>query len=140
VWLKEAMVSPDETVSYLAQLACWDLEDGGLVIPPPIAPTQPAPHNLELAPGCLLGSGDKEAEFATEWFLSNPNLDREEQEENPARLLDEAKDPQEAAWAVVEAAYDLMVAESPTYPGRSNAGRRGTPHMTFGRASGSAVD
>jgi hypothetical protein len=100
------------------------LEKGGLEIPRPIAPSRPAPHNVELALGVLLGSGAKEAECASEWLLSNPNLDREDQEGNLMRLLDEAKDPQEAAWAVVEAAYDLMVAESPTT--RTNPRRRRT--------------
>jgi hypothetical protein len=80
--LKAAKGSPDGSISYLAQLAWWGLEKGGLEIPRPIAPNQPEPHDLELALGALLGSGPESAADASEWFLSNPNLDRKEQEGN----------------------------------------------------------
>ena len=53
-----------------------------------------------------------EPEEASEWFLSHPNQERAEQEDNLLWRLEEAKSPQEAAAAAVEAAYDLMVAKS----------------------------
>ncbi len=111
-WLNEAKASPDGSVSYLAQLAAWGFEKWLVQVPRPIAPSQPERHNLEDLVEALVGA--ENPEFASEWFLSNPNRDRDEQEGNLVRLLDEAKNPQEAAQAVVETAYDLMVAESAT--------------------------
>jgi len=115
-WLQKAKASPDGSVSYLAQLAWWGLEEGGVEVPSPISPSQPSPHNLENAVGALLRSGRQEAAFASRWFLSNPNLPVEEQARNLAQQLEQAKSPQEAAQLVVETAYDLMVAESATSP------------------------
>ena len=68
--------------------------------------------DLESAVGALLNSGPHPAALASSWFLENPNLDRWEQERSLVQQLRQAKDPQEAAQAVLETAYDLMVAES----------------------------
>jgi hypothetical protein len=114
-WLKEAKASPEEGISYVVQLAWWGLEKNLVHVPRPISPSQPEPHNLENAVGALLGSGAKEAEFASEWFLSNPNLSKEEQEQNLEQQLRDAESPQEAAQIAVETVYDLMVAESATF-------------------------
>jgi hypothetical protein len=115
-WLQKADAAPDPSVSYLAQLAWWGLERGGVTVKRPIAPSQPEPHDLENAIGMRLGSGAREAAQASRWFLSNPNLSFEEQAGNLEMQLREAEDPQDAARAVIETAYDLMVAESPTHP------------------------
>jgi hypothetical protein len=104
--------SPEEGISYVAQLAWWGLEEGLVEIPRPISPSQPDPHNLENAIGVLLGWGSEKAEFASRWFLSNPNLSEEEQAANLAWQLEHATSPQEAAEVAVQAAYDLMVATS----------------------------
>ena len=113
-WLKEAKASPDPAVSYIAQLASWGLEKGIVEIPPPVSPSQPERHNLESAVDALLGAGPQKAELASQWFLSNPNLDADEQAENLAGELERATTPVEAAQIAVETAYDLMVAESAT--------------------------
>lgn len=115
-WLNKADAAPDPSVSYLAQLAWWGLQKGGIVVRCPIAPSQPEPHNLENAIGALLCSSAREAAFASRWFLSNPNLSFEEQAGNLEMELREATTSEEAAQAVIETAYDLMVAESATYP------------------------
>jgi hypothetical protein len=116
-WLKEAKAAPNEDRSYLAQLAWWGLENGIVRISCPIAPTQPTHDEVETAIGSLLGSGPGEAEFASRWFLSNPNLDEEEQAGNLELMLSEAENAEEAAHLAVETAYDRIVASSPTYPG-----------------------
>ena len=116
MWLKEAKEPQDQQVSYLAQLAMWGLDKGLVEVPPPMSASQPERHNLENAVGTLLTSGSRGAEFATRWFLSNPNLDQDQQDANLTSLLDQASTPQEAAQIVVETAYDLMVAESATSP------------------------
>jgi hypothetical protein len=115
-WLKEGRMSPDGSVSYLAQLAFWGLEKNVVNLPRPIAPSQPEPHNVENALGVLLGSGAKNVAFATEWFLSNPNLSKEEQAQSLVSQLEWAENPSQAAQIVVETAYDLMVADSGTSP------------------------
>jgi hypothetical protein len=115
-WLREAKASPQEGVSYVAQLAAWGLEKGVVEVPRPISPSQPERHNLESAVDALLRRGPKEADFASRWFLSNPNLSEEDQAVNLVWQLEQAKSPQEAAQAVVETAYDLMVAASGTSP------------------------
>jgi hypothetical protein len=113
-WLHEAKASPMEGISYVAQLAAWGLEKGIVEVPAPMSPSQPERHNLESAVDALLGFGRQEAEFASQWFLSNPNLSKEEQEDNLVERLRDAETPQEAAQVVVETAYDLMVAASAT--------------------------
>ena len=115
-WLEEAKASPDSTVSYIAQLAAWGLAKGIVEIPRPMSPSQPERHNLESAVDALLGSGPQEVAFASQWFLSNPNLDEDEQAENLLAELEQATTPAEAATVAVETAYDLMVAESATGP------------------------
>jgi hypothetical protein len=108
-WLREAKESPQQDASYVAQLAMWGLEKGIVDVSRPLSPSQPERHELELVVGTVFGW---EPEEASEWFLSNPNLEREEQEDNLAWLLEQAKSPQEAAQIAVETAYDLMVAKS----------------------------
>lgn len=95
-------------MSYLAQLAWWGQENGASV-PRPISPSQPTRDSLESAVGVLLINGPGQAERTSLWFLENPNLDREEQEDNLVRQLREAAHPEAAAQAVVATAYDLMV-------------------------------
>jgi hypothetical protein len=112
-WLREAKVFPEEDASYMAQLAWWGLEKGGLEVWDPIAPSQPSPDNVELLVQTIYGM---DADKASRFILSNPNLSFKEQRDNLARLLEEATSPQDAAWAVIEALYDLMVAENETYP------------------------
>jgi hypothetical protein len=112
-WLREAKASSYENVSYLVQLAQWGLKKGGLAIRRPAAPSQPEHHEVENVLEALAG---RDPAAATEWLLSNPNVDdQEEQEANFLWQLQEAKSPQEAAQAVVETVYDLLVAESATF-------------------------
>jgi hypothetical protein len=113
-WLREAKASPDPEVSYIAQLAAWGLEKGIVEIPSPVSPSQPERHNLESAVDALLGAGPQQAAFASQWFLSNPNLEPDEQADSLANHLDQATTPAEAATIAVETAYDLMVAGSAT--------------------------
>lgn len=115
-WLKKADADPDPTMSYLVQMAWWGLEKGGVRVQQPRAPSQPEPHALESAVSLFLTSGAREAASASRWLLSNPNLSFEEQAANLEMLLREAASPQEAAQVVVEAIYDLMVAESEPSP------------------------
>ena len=84
-------------------------------MPDPQAPNQPHSHDVELQVGHLLGWGRKSAAWANRWLLSNPEVSREEQEANLLRLLEEAKDPEDAAWAVLETVYNRMVVAWPTY-------------------------
>jgi hypothetical protein len=99
-------------MNYLAQLAWWGLEKKQVRVLRPMSPSQPERSDVEEMVNALLGSTWKAAAFATEWFLSNPNLSREEQEQNLEQQLRDAESPKEAAQIVVETAYDLMVAES----------------------------
>ncbi len=115
-WLQEGRMSPLASVSYLAQLAAWGLEKNVVSVPRPTSPSQPERHSLQSAVESLLGDGPQEALHASQWFLSNPNLDEQEQAESLARQLQQAKDPPEAAQIAVETAYDLMVAESANSP------------------------
>jgi hypothetical protein len=115
-WLREAKASPDPVISYLAQLAAWGFEKGIVEVSSPISPSRPEPHNVEFAVDALLGWGPEKAEFASRWLLSNPNLEFEEQADNLEQQLQDANDPAEAAQAVVETAYDRMVAGSATSP------------------------
>jgi hypothetical protein len=116
VWLKRAKASPQVCVNYLAQFAEWGLEKDVVNVPRPMSPSQPERHNVESAVSALLEAGPRQAAFATNWFLSNPNLPKEKQAQNLVRLLNQAKDPSDAAQVVVETAYDLMVAGSATSP------------------------
>jgi hypothetical protein len=115
-WLRQAKASPQEGVSYLAQLASWGLEKGLVDVPAPVSASQPHRADLASAVDALLGFGRAEVAFATHWFLSNPNLAEDEQAESLEQQLDRATSPQEAAQVVVETAYDLMVAGSATNP------------------------
>jgi hypothetical protein len=108
-WLRKAGEPAEPDMSYLAQLAWWGMENGATV-PRPMSPSQPERDNLESALAALLERGPAQAEAATTWFLENPNLDREEQEESLAQRLQTATDPEDAAQVVLEVAYDLMVA------------------------------
>ena len=80
-WLKEGRMSPDGSVSYLAQLASWGLEKG-VNVPVPMSPSQPERDQVESAVNAPLDAGPKNVAFATEWFLSNPNLPKEERAES----------------------------------------------------------
>lgn len=115
-WLREARASPDPAVSYIAQLAAWGLQKDLVEIPRPTSASQPERHNLESAVEALLGAGAQEAAFASQWFLSNPNLEADEQADNLEAGLNQATTPAEAATVAVETAYDLMVAGSATNP------------------------
>jgi hypothetical protein len=115
-WLKEGRMSPDGSVSYLAQLATWGFEKNVVKLQPPVAPSQPEPHDVEQVVNLPLRSGAKSVAHATDWFLSNPNLSKEEQAENLELQLRDAESPRDAAQIVVETAYDLMVADSGTSP------------------------
>ena len=115
-WLQEAKASPDPQVSYIAQLAAWGLEKGIVEIPRPVSASQPERHNLESAVDALLAAGPEKAAFASQWFLSNPNLEQDEQAESLVSELQRVTTPAEAATVAVETAYDLMVAESATSP------------------------
>ena len=123
-WLQEAKASPDSSVSYIAQLAMWGLDKNLVQIPSPLSPSQPDPHNVEIAIGALQGSGPEAAAFASQWFLSNPNLELEEQAESLAVQLDQAATLQEATEIAVMTAYDLMVAGNATSPDRRPPPRR----------------
>lgn len=112
-WLQAAEEFPDSEVSYLAQLASWGLERGGAEVPRSQSPSQPERSNLQSAVDALVGA---RADKASQWFVSNPNLTREEQTRNLLQQLHRARSPQEAAQILVETAYDLMVAESATSP------------------------
>jgi hypothetical protein len=109
-WLQAAKEPAEPDMSYLAQPAWWGLDTGLVSIQRPMSPSQPERADLESAVGQLLGYGPKLAEAATVWFLENPNLDREEQEDSLVQQLQEAADPEDAAQVVVETAYRLMVA------------------------------
>jgi hypothetical protein len=110
MWLRAAKASPDASVSYLAQLAALGTGEGArAACRARMSPSQPERHSLESAVEALLG---QDATFATRWFLSNPNLPEEEQTRKLAQQLNQARNLQEATQAVVETAYDLMVAES----------------------------
>ena len=115
-WLQEAKASPDPQVSYIAQLAAWGLEKGIVEIPRPVSASQPERHNLESAVDALLAAGPEKAAFASQWFLSNPNLEQDEQADSLVSELQRVTTPAEAATVAVETAYDLMVAESATSP------------------------
>lgn len=54
-WLNEAKALPEPDASYLAQLAFWGLERGGVAVPRPIAPSQPSPHDVILLVETLYG-------------------------------------------------------------------------------------
>lgn len=111
-WLLEARADVDPSVSYLASLASWGFEKDQVRVQKPMSPSQPERADVENAVNRLLGSGEKAVAHATEWFLSNPNLDREEQADNLEVNLRDAEDPRDAAQIVVETAYDRMVAAS----------------------------
>jgi dTDP-glucose pyrophosphorylase len=115
-WLEEGKMEPDGDISYLVQLASWGFEKDVVNVPRPIAPSQPERADIEQAVNKLLKRGPKTVAFATEWFLSNPNLTKEEQAQNLVWQLEQAPNPSEAAQAVVETVYDLMVAVSETSP------------------------
>ena len=85
-WLREAKAEATPSIAFLPQLAMWGLEQG-LRTPEPLAPNHPSPSAVEQTIGLLLGVGKKQALRATEWFLSNPNLDRQEQQNNLRQSL-----------------------------------------------------
>jgi hypothetical protein len=58
---------------------------------------------------------DRAVENATDWFLSNANLERDEQETSLTLELEQADSPRDAAQIMVETAYDRMVAASATF-------------------------
>jgi hypothetical protein len=114
-WLQEARADIDPDVNYLASLASWGFEKDQVRLPEPMSPSQPGRHDVENAVNGLLGAGEKAVAFATDWFLSNPNLERDEQEDSLRLKLEQAESPRDASQIVVETAYDLMVAESATF-------------------------
>jgi len=71
---------------------------------------------VEYAIHALLKYGSEEAEHASRWFLSSPDLEEEEQAASLAWHLEQAESPSEAAQIVMETAYDLFVAWSDTGP------------------------
>jgi hypothetical protein len=112
-WLNEAKTLPEPDASYLAQLAFWGLERGGVEVPRPTAPSQPSPHDVMLLVETLYGM---DADKASRFILSNPNLAVDEQTRCLEKQLNAAESPQDAAQIVIETVYDLMVADSPTDP------------------------
>lgn len=113
-WLREAKVNPDPQVCYLAQLANWGLETDQVYLSPPISPQQPQPESVrEFVARLVLAQGPVKVERATNLLLSNPNLNREEQEGNLLEELQEADDPGEAARLVVRAVHELMTVVHP---------------------------
>lgn len=111
-WLNVTKELPDPSASYLAQLAWWGLEKGGVQLPRPLSPSQPARHEVQELVEALLGQKPQDA---SQWFVQNPNLPQEEQMRNLASQLKAAVSPQEAAQIVIETAYDRLVAESATF-------------------------
>jgi hypothetical protein len=89
-WLREAKEPVDEDGSYLAQLAFWGLEKGDARVPDPQSPSQPSAHGVDLLVETLNGM---DADKASRFILSNPNLSFEEQAGNLELLLQEAKSP-----------------------------------------------
>lgn len=110
--LRKAKVHPDPMKAYLAQLAQWGMDK--VHLPQPISPQQPLPDDLrEFVARLVLVPGPAQAERATRLILSNPNLTVEEQTDDLEEFLSLASDPEQAAEAVVEAIYDLMVVTAP---------------------------
>lgn len=108
-WLE----SPDETVSYLAQLGEWALDKGGAQVPRPRSASQPERHDLEAVMAMLQGASPV---AATEWFLSDDSLTASEQARSLAQKLTNATSPEEAGQIVIQTAYDVMVAASASSP------------------------
>lgn len=114
-WLQKARDPADPERSALIQLAWWGLEKGGIVLQEAQSPSQPSPDQVEIALGERLVSGPVPAFQATRWLLTNPNLSQPEQTADLESKLEQAQSPQEAARAVLEAAYDRMAAASATF-------------------------
>lgn len=111
-WLRQAKEPGNPQMPYVVQLAQWGLEAEQVQMPDPLAPSQPLPEGVAQLVGYLQVTGAKPAHQAMQYLLSNPNLDREEQQNNLETALQQATTPQAAAAAVLEIIYDLMVATS----------------------------
>jgi hypothetical protein len=93
---------------YPAQLAQWGL-DQGLQVPDRKAWDQPEPQAVEELVGRLgLESGAEPAHRAFRALLGNRNQEMSEQQAVLARQLVAARNPEEAAAAVLEQVYDLL--------------------------------
>jgi len=96
---------------YLAQLAQWGLETGVEVRQ--LAPGEPDQQGVEELVGRLvLEVGAEPAHRALRVLLSNPNLDRAEQQADLERSLEQAPNPLLAAAAVVEQVHDLLASRA----------------------------
>ena len=115
-WLKAVKEPGNPQVPYVIQLAAWGLEQDGLLIPDPLAPSQPTPEAVRQVVYGLAQTGRKPAFQAMERLVSNPNLSPGEEMSNLKVSLSQASTPLEAAQSVVQVIYDLMVATSPSAP------------------------
>jgi len=113
-WLTKAKEPADPERPYVLQLAAWALEADKIDLPRPIAPSQPEPEAVkQVAYGLGQARGRTEAYEAMRRLFGNPNLTHKEEQDNLLASLELAKSPQEAAQAVIQVIYDLMVATSP---------------------------
>lgn len=107
-WLRQAGAEDDSSAAFLLQLAFWGLQEG-VEIRRSSEPDHPGSNDIMLAIYWLL-MRRLTALDGTEWLLSNPNLGRKEAMGNLLHQLEQARAPLEAAQAVLETAYDRMVA------------------------------
>lgn len=115
-WLLLAKGPTNPQVPYVIQLATWGLEQDGLQIPDPLAPSQPTADAVQQVVYGLAQSGRKPAFQAMERLVSNPNLSPQEVMSDLKASLAQASNPLEAAQEVVQVVYDLMVATSESAP------------------------
>lgn len=111
-WLKETDQPVNPQQPYLIQLAVFGLEADQVTLPAPIAPSQPTAAAVSQLAYSLLVSGGWPAMQATQRLFSNPNLTPPEEMANLEASLAAASSPEEAAAAVLQVLYDLMVATS----------------------------
>lgn len=113
-WLVEARTPLNPSLLFVTQLAYWGLEKGVEVHSQVDEDVLQDQVNLLLA---VKENAGREQANAYQWLLSNPNgPPLAEQERTLQRELASAKDPLEAAAAVLETVSDRMAAASAPSP------------------------
>ena len=112
-WLNRAKEPANPQVPYVLQLATLGLETDKLDLPQPLSPSQPTPEAVRQVAYGLAVEGRDPAYRAMQRLFSNPNLSQKEQVDNLENSLSKASNPLQAAQAVIQVIYDLMVATSP---------------------------
>ena len=103
--LEEMKVSLDPSRPHLLTLLveAMDLADPG----PGVPPAEWADLKLDLAP-LLQGTPQQ----VMRWWLSNPNLSPQEQEDEMTAALRRAESPQQAMWSLLEMTRDRLRAQA----------------------------